>query len=216
MWVKDSPMLWTALEHILGTTAKVRLLRALIPLDTPASGREAERLAGIAHRSATRALHDLVALGVLRKTTTPGTHLYQINSDHDLVLPLKALFQAEAARFASLREAVNAALEATSLRKTVVSVVVFGSAARGDALPDSDLDLLALVQERSHMAAVGAFLPAVSALLGKRYGARPSVLVLPLLEARDRHENGDLLMQNIVAEGRTLFGSSIHEALGAR
>ena len=91
-----------ALDNILGTTTKIRLLRALLPLQAPASGREAERLAAVPHYSAGRALRDLVALGVLRRTTTPGTHLYEINREHDLVPALAALFEGESARLASL------------------------------------------------------------------------------------------------------------------
>jgi predicted nucleotidyltransferase len=208
-------MLLSALDHILGTTAKVRLLRALLPLDTPASGREAERLAGVAHRSATRALDDLVTSGVLHRTTTPGAHLYQINREHDLTPVLESLFRGEAARLGSLREEIEAALGAADLKGTVSSVVLFGSAARGDARPASDLDLLVLVEDRSQSEAAGDFLGAVSARLRSRYGARPSVLVVAIAEARRRLEDGDSLMQNVISDGRTLVGAPIQEVLGA-
>jgi predicted nucleotidyltransferase len=208
-------MLRSALDHILGTTAKVRLLRALLPFDTPASGREAERLAVVSHRSATRALDDLVALGVLRRTTTPATHLYQVNREHDLVPLLESLFRGEAARLASLREEIEAALEAADLKGTISSVVLFGSAARGVARPDSDLDLLVLVQDRLRSEAASDFLGAISDRLRSRYGARASVLVLWIPEARRRLEDGDALMQNVIHDSRTLFGTPIPEVLGA-
>jgi predicted nucleotidyltransferase len=208
-------MLRNALDHILGTTAKVRLLRALLPLDTPASGREAERLAKVAHRSATRALDDLVGLGVFRRTTTPATHLYQVNREHDLIPLLDALFQGEASRVASLREEIEAVLMAADLKDTVSSVVLFGSAARGDARPDSDLDLLVLVREPAEREAAGDFLGAVSDRLRSRYGARASVLVVSIPDARRRLADGDALMRNVVHDGRTLVGIPIQEALGA-
>jgi predicted nucleotidyltransferase len=208
-------MIGSALDHILGTTAKVRLLRALLPLETPASGREAERLGNVSHRSASRALDDLVALGILRRTTTPGTHLYQANRENDLVPFLEALFRGEATRLASLREEIEAALVATDLEGTVTSVVLFGSAARGDARPESDLDLLVLVEDRLQSEAASDFLAAISNRLRSRYGARASVLVLSVAEARRRLEAGDALMQNVVHDGRNLFGTPVHEAPGA-
>lgn len=207
-------MLRNALDHILGTTAKVRLLRALLPLNTPTSGREAERLAGVSHRSATRALEDLVGLGVLHRTTTPATHLYQVNREHDLVPLLESLFEGESARLASLREEVGATLTAAALADTVISVVLFGSSARGEAEPQSDLDLLVLTETRSHAQAAGAVLGAVSDRLRSRYGSRASVLVLPIPEARHRLEDGDPLLQDLLRDGRTLFGTPIQEALG--
>lgn len=208
-------MLRNTLDHILGTTAKVRLLRALLPLETPASGREAERLAAVSHRSATRALEDLVALGVLDRTTTRATHLYRVNRKHDLVPLLESLFQGESARLASVREEIEAALASAGLTETVASVVLFGSAARGEARPDSDLDLLVLVEDRSRTEAAGAFLGAVSDRLRSRYGGRASALVLSIPEARRRLEDGDPLLRDVVRDGRTLFGASIQEALGA-
>lgn len=202
-----------ALDSILGTTAKVRLLRALLPLETPASGREAERLAGVSHRSASRALEDLAALGVLDRTTTPGAHLYQMNREHDLLPALGSLFEAEAARIASLAEEVKRALASAELVEAVDSVVLFGSAARGETRPQSDLDLLVLVNDRSYIEAASGFLGTVSDRLRARYGVRASVLVLSTPDARGRLEDGDPLLTDIHRDGRTLFGTSIQETL---
>lgn len=204
-----------ALDHILGTQAKVRLLRALLPLESPASGREAERLGGVSHRSATRALDDLAALGVLDRTVTPATHLYRINREHDLVPFLESLFERESARLASLREDIEAALVSTGLTDSVVSVALFGSAARGEAGPDSDLDLCVLVRDRSRPDAASNLLEALSDRLHERYGARASVLALPVPEARHRFDDGDPLLEDIARDNRTLFGTRIQEVLGA-
>lgn len=203
-----------ALDHVLGTGAKVDLLRVLARLDTPTSGREAERLAGVAHGSARKALSELVAVGVLRLTTTPGTYLYEINRDHDFVPHLETLFKAEAARLPSLSDEVRSALQKLDLEQKVVSVIVFGSAARGDTTPESDLDLLVLVRDPADSSAARDLVEAVSDRLRARYGAQPSALVLTASEARERHRQGDPLMQNILADGRTLVGIPIQEALG--
>jgi predicted nucleotidyltransferase len=203
-----------ALNHVLGTTAKVDLLRILIKLDSPTSGREAERLARVTHRSAVRALGELAMVGVLKLTTTPGTHLYQINRDHDLVPPLEALFKAEAARLSSLRDEVRNALRTLNLEQRISSVTVFGSAARGDTRPDSDLDLLVLLEHYSDATAAQEILGVLSDRLRTRYGARPSVLVLSASTARQRYEEGDPLLQNIATDGRTLIGTPIQEILG--
>jgi predicted nucleotidyltransferase len=206
-------MMIRALDHVLGTGAKVDLLRALAQLDTPTSGREAERLAGVAHGSARKALSELVAVGVLKLTTTPGTYLYEINRDHDFVPHLETLFRAEAARHAAVRDEVRDAIRKLDLKQKVVSVIVFGSAARGDTTPESDLDLLVLVKDAADSNAARDLVEAVSDRLRARYGARLSALVLTVSEARARHEQGDPLMRNIVAEGRTLTGMPIQEAL---
>ncbi len=70
-------MLLDPLDHAIGTRAKVRLLRALVPLDRPVSGREAARLAGVS-RQAIRSLDELVAVGIVRRQETAGQHLYTL------------------------------------------------------------------------------------------------------------------------------------------
>ena len=207
-------MIANALNHILGTVAKVDLLRVLIQLDTPASGREAERLARVAHVSGSKALRELSAAGVLKLTRTPGAYLYQINRDHDLVPPLQALFDAERARVESLREEMKQALATLDLEPKLVSAVVFGSTARGDTRPDSDLDLLFLVRRASDASAARVLPGILSDRLGTRYGVRPSVLVLDVATARRRYEEGDPLLRNIATDGRTLIGNPIQEVLG--
>lgn len=207
-------MIANALNHVLGTNAKVDLLRILIQLDSPTSGREAERLARVTHRSAVKALGELAMVGVLKLTTTPGTHLYQINRDHDFVPPLEALFRAEAARLTSLADEVRNALRELNLEQRISSVTVFGSAARGDTRPDSDLDLLVLVGNQSDAGAARELPGVLSDRLRTRYGARPSVLVLSASAARERYDDGDPLLQNIATDGRTLIGTPIQEVLG--
>ena len=70
----------TPLDHILTNRGKVRLLRALIPLSRPVSGREAAKLARLSQTPALRALNDLVALGILHRMETFSQHLYEVLS----------------------------------------------------------------------------------------------------------------------------------------
>lgn len=209
-------MLLRPLDQILGTTTKVRILRALFPLDDVVSGREVERLAGVTSRSAlSGALDHLSELGIVRRREAAGVHLYQINPEHDLAPALASLFEAESARFGLLRSTIRSALAEAGLEDSIVSAVVFGSMARSDARPDSDLDLL-LVAVRADQAE-----PLQEALLdraewiGARFGLRLSPLVLPGERVRERFRDGDPLMQNILHEGRTLLGLSFREVVDA-
>jgi predicted nucleotidyltransferase len=205
-------MLFHTVDHVLGTQAKVRLLRALAQLDSPVSGREAQRLAGVRSMSgAGRALSDLADLGILVRHETGGTHLYRMNRDHLLAEPLTGLFQAEERQLASLRVILGARLEAAGLAGVVRSVVIFGSAVRGDARPGSDLDLLAVVEGEEAVGAVRNALLDADTELRRRLGVRasPYVLSRERLEARTRA--GDPLMASIRAEGRTLLGAAFDE-----
>lgn len=209
-------MLFHALDDVLGTTTQVQVLRALLPQRDPVSGREVERLSHARSRSAlSRALDQLTGLGIVQRRQLAGTHLFQVNREHDLFPAIEALFQAEAARFAEFRTAVAAALEEAGVARAVLSVVVFGSMARGDAHPESDLDLLAATAGDDAVDAVNDALLARAEALQARFGFRISPIVLPRSRIMERFREGDPLMKNILDDGRTLLGASFREVAGA-
>lgn len=73
-------MLTNVLKAVLGSTTKVQILRALLPLVSPVSGREAQRLAGIRSDQGVRAaLEELSDLEILHRVQTRKAYLYQIN-----------------------------------------------------------------------------------------------------------------------------------------
>jgi hypothetical protein len=72
-----------------------------------------------------------------------------------------------------------------------------------------------LVEERSRTEAASDLVGAVSDRVRERYGARASVLVLAIPEARHRLQDGDPLMEDIIRDGRNLFGLRVQEVLGA-
>jgi Fic family protein len=84
-------MLLQPLNAVLSSQSKVRLLRALLPLEDGVSAREAARLAGIPSAPALRALADLVALGVLHRTELASQHLYRVNRENSIVPAVRPL-----------------------------------------------------------------------------------------------------------------------------
>src|SRR5690606_25261375 len=136
-------MLFHPLDGILGSTAKVQILRALLPLTSPVSGREAQKLAGIrSRRGAGTALEDLSKLGVLNLTETRGSHLYEINHEHELITHLQDLFSAEEKRLSGFIAVIRQSLVQRRLEERVRSLILYGSNARREGKPGSDVDLL--------------------------------------------------------------------------
>jgi uncharacterized protein len=209
-------MLFHALNEVLGSTTKVKILRALIPLTAQVSGNEARVLARVRSKSAMlAALHALVELGIVERDETRRIQLFRINRDHDLVQPLTSLFTAEGDRIARLRKVLEEVLDRGAVQENTLSIILFGSNARGDAKPGSDVDLLVVVRgepavEPVYEAVLGAFPD-----LRRRFGLRISPYVVEEERVRERYRDGDPLMQNIASEGRTLYGTPFHEIVGA-
>lgn len=208
-------MLFRTFDAVLGSTAKIRLLRALLPLSAPVSGREAQLLAGIRSVSGLRAaLHDLTELGILERQETRRIKLYRINRDHDLATPLAALFEAESRRISALRQALQDILDGGAVRESTLSIILFGSNARGDARPTSDADLFVVAADEPSVPRVREVLVDAMPGVQHRFGLRISPLVLARERIQERYRDGDPLMKNIESEGRTLYGTHFQEVVG--
>jgi predicted nucleotidyltransferase len=209
-------MLFRTLDAVLGSTAKVRILRALLPLTAQVSGNEARLLSGVRSVGGMwKALDELTELGLLERDETRRIRFFRINRSHDLVEPLRALFEAESRRIVELQEAVKKILEEGAVREHTLSIILFGSNARGDALPTSDLDLFAVTEAGSQVERVLEVL--IDAIPGveRRFGLRISPLVMEKIRVQERYRDGDPLMKNVLSEGRRLFGAHFHEIVDA-
>ena len=97
------PHLNEPLGVLLGTRAKVGLLRILTAQGEPLSQRELARRAALTLRSAQQALADLYAMGVVTQIAGGRDHLSVFNTRHMLANALAALFAAESELARQLR-----------------------------------------------------------------------------------------------------------------
>lgn len=113
------------------------VLAALLRTGTPLTGRQVHSLVGDKPSlwSVQQALTSLADLGIVEVTAVGRAHLHTINERHYAVEPLRMLLDP----FAALRETVRSQVDAD-----VQAVIVFGSVARGEATPTSDVDLAVL------------------------------------------------------------------------
>jgi predicted nucleotidyltransferase len=207
-------MLFRPLDAILGTTTKIQILRALLPLDSPVTGREAQRLAGVRSTvGAMTALNELTVLGILLRGGSPSTHQYRVNREHEMEPPLRAIFELERRRADVLRGLLDEALARAGVRASIRSVVLFGSEARRDARPGSDLDLLLVLDSPERIAEVERALTDVSAEVRGRLGVRVDGIVIDAGRVRERLDAGDPLMETIRAEGRVLLGEPFDDVV---
>jgi predicted nucleotidyltransferase len=201
-------MLFELLDEILGRRSKVRLLRALGPLDRPVSGREAARLAGLSHRAIT-ALDELAALGVVIRREAAGQHLYTFNREHVLANAIQHVFVEEERRSSLILDRIRSvAAEAGALYAGV-----FGSAARREDRPGSDLDLfIVLEHEEAKESAKDAMVLAIEELQ-EHYGVRLSPVVVSLVEARRQAREESPLVQDVIRDARRVHGRPLEEVL---
>ena len=142
------PPLHEPLGVMLGTRAKVGILRVLTARGAPLSQRELARRAGLTLRSAQAALADLYAVGIAQRYVGGRDHLTTLNAQHAVAPTLTALFNAEAELARNTRHAI--ATSAAGDKDPPLGLYLFGSVARAEETLVSDLDILLIARDAHH------------------------------------------------------------------
>lgn len=147
-------------EDTFASPAMARLLvHFAVRPDDAVHVRELRRLTGLGMASLQTELRRLVRLGVLSRRASGNRVEYRLETGHRRWQPLRSLIGLTATP-AELLKAAFAGVEG------VEAAFVFGSEARGDAGPGSDVDLFILGREDVHHA-VGRALTEIELLLGR-------------------------------------------------
>lgn len=163
------------LTTMLGTDVTVRLLRELARHGGMLSAPDLVRRTDLAVASVARGLEALEGVGIVEALGTGRAVLHRLRTNHPLARALVALFEAEEARFQAVLDSVTEA--AGEAGAGIVAVWLYGSAARGDDGPGSDLDL-ALVADPNALPALADALRDGLLVPGERLGFNPSVVAL--------------------------------------
>lgn len=115
------------------------VLSVLARGDVEMTGRELQRVIGRgSHQGIRNSADRLADQGIVSRRSAGSANLYQLNRDHVAASWIEGLASLPSQVFDRLREAID------GWEQAPVLVVVFGSVARRDASPESDLDLLVI------------------------------------------------------------------------
>jgi len=197
------------LEDYLGQKSKVTILRILYR-GAELTGREIARKADLSPRAAQQALQELYAGGVIHRKTAGASYLFSLNRARYIVENiLSPLFKSEqglaAAMIAELRKALPG--------RGIVSLILFGSVARGENRQGSDLDVMIVINNSLDVRKVTAGIQDKGGKFLARFGMMLSPHVIRRRDFVSRFEKKDKLIQNVIREGRVIFGKHFEEVL---
>lgn len=140
------------LDDILRGRSALRVIGTL--LRHPAkgfTGRELARTADVHPSDALTTLRRLESHGLVHRRTVGRAHEWRLQRTHFLVEPLSALLAAQDGGIRRLRDLVR---DHVGSDRRVVEATLFGSVARGEETPSSDIDLLIVVRTDDDKAGV--------------------------------------------------------------
>lgn len=133
----DQGFLRAPLTAVFRSAGAVRVLRALSRHGGLLAVPTLERAAGLTNAGAHRVVRALLDTGVVRAEGQGRVTGYRLDTEHPLTPAITALFAAEEARADRVFEAIRAAAAPHAPR----ALWLFGSAARGEDAPGSDVDV---------------------------------------------------------------------------
>lgn len=171
------------------------------------SGREVARQAGINHQSCTQAIARLEDIGVLQRHGAGRTQLIRLNRENFLVKELLLpLLKKEHVFFAAIKEEIK-----FYLKNNTISVVIFGSAARKEERPGSDLDVCIIVRDTKAKRKTQGIIDRITSKLFMTLSIKLSSFVFTINEAKSRIKANDPLFKSIASEGILLTGKQLRD-----
>lgn len=131
------------LDDLLGSRIRLRLLRILSRTGRRGlTGRELARICGASSSQTSASLLALEDSGLVVRDIAGRAHVWRMAEGHVLAPVMAKLFQAEADGIAIMKADIESVLHELPIKRAVL----FGSVARGDERPTSDVDLLVVVR----------------------------------------------------------------------
>ncbi len=198
---------------LLHEDARTRVLRFLWRSRAEWSGREIARKVGLSAPACHETLKKLDTRGLVLFRRVSNVHLYKINPENYLICNVFAhQFEAEAAMPKKVAALVTKSL-VDSAKTDILSIVLFGSMARGTEQLGSDLDILVVLPTKKGVKALELRIENLRESLFKRFSVPLSPYVQTLSELRHKHQQKLPLIREILKDGQTIFGKEIKELL---
>jgi predicted nucleotidyltransferase len=200
-------VLHRVLDEVFRSRSHVAVLRTLLDTATGFTGNEIARQAGMHPRSALKALTSLEALGIVRRQRGGRDHIFTLNRRHFLVKEaLIPFYEAERRLPHEIVAVLSKALE-----RRVVSSVIFGSVARKEETPESDLDLCCIVRSEEDKDPARDALQSAASTLHETFGVRIAPLHMTVDEIRKKSHSG--FVKELLTDGRLVTGRPLRSLL---
>ncbi len=196
-------------ERVVGSRSKVKLLRVLFKFaESEFTGDDLARKAGVSKPMAHRALSELMEENVVARRVVGRAYLYRLVPGSYSVRLVAPLFQDSESPLGELKRLFSRKLQSSP----VVSAVLYGSLARGEGGPESDIDVYLVVKRAEDRERVETMVADLNRATLKSFGNRLSAMVKTLEESRRAYRERRGLELEVESQGRVLAGLSPREA----
>ncbi len=201
-------MKWhNALDDILGSAPKIRILRVLSKHAPALTGRELARRVGYSHTQTNSALAELEMNGLVMKRHLGNANVYSLNDGNLLasriIIPA---FQIEERLIQDLANRFFA-----GMGKDLASIILFGSAARGEEDAGSDIDLILVVKDGIDLVKLDEKVSEISLESAAAFGGPVSPILLTETAYERKKRSKNAFWRAVLDEGIVLTPMELEE-----
>ena len=180
---------------------RARVLDALLANPQALSGRAIARLSNLSPTTTNLALGDLASHGIVSSRADGRSHLWSLRSENALVKQLVGL--------ARVQDEQAGQVVADALGSEPISVTLFGSVARGESGPDSDVDILVIAKDHAQGQDFRRRAYKASSALRQEVGREVEITVIERDALQEASIHG--FLGQVLSDGRTLHGKKLSE-----
>ena len=133
------------LEEVFGTGERVKVLRILSQYPKEFTSRELSSYCGVSVRGIIDILTNFERYGFIKSRRVGNSILWKMDENNHIVKSIvRPIYAAEVSLLQHLKARISELVGSHPVQKAVI----YGSVARGDERPDSDIDLLLVVKKK--------------------------------------------------------------------
>ncbi len=196
------------LNDIFGNKTQIKLLRLLSRTRSPHTGRELARLISQSHNTTRFALEELERNGLVVKQQAGRSNLYSLDEENIIYTEiLVPAFKLEEGLLGKV-----ARIFSDELGEDLLDIVLFGSVARGEELPHSDIDLVLVLKDGSDLEIAEESAAEASLQVTQKFGNQVSTILVNNAEFERKRKARQGLWKEIIEKGLSLEpnGNSDH------
>ena len=198
------------LDNILGQYSKVKILRFLVKSQAQLNGREIAKDVGLSHVKAHASLKDLTKSGLVNMRSVGSSLVYWLNEEHFLVKEIiRPAFEKEDGVFEHISRII---LKEISPPRPL-SIILFGSFAKGKATADSDIDIVIVYPHHKNKALIVKELSEAEKKLTSLFGNHLASVPFSIDEFQKKLKKKDAFINEIVRTGKVICGKNISELI---
>jgi len=194
------------LDDLFGNPNNVRVLRHMILYPSPViTGRGIARELGMSRATCIRSLNNLVDLGIITRKRVGSSATFELAESSALLTDiLEPAFRAESQMFQGLVDTML-----VGIKGKCVAAYLFGSVARGEDTPSSDVDILLILKQHGDKPTVEEALARNKEQAYRRYRVGVSAITYDLAGFKRMRAQKHPLIAEVAKEGILLFGREV-------